>query len=117
MPPKRRTTSPSRLGLELGNRLRDARERTPGPEGPSGPPPTALSVSKAIGVHHSTVGRAEDGTRPASPENTEKILDHLVSLGLDLSEEDRETMMALARGDEVGAWLAICVWTATPFGS
>lgn len=98
MPPKRRTPTP--LGLELGNRLREARENTP-------VRPTALSVAEAIGVHHSTVGRAESGERPASPENVEKILDHLVSLGLDLAAEDRETMLRLARGDEVGAWLAI----------
>lgn len=105
MPSKRRTPTP--LGQELGNRLRDARERTPGPEGPGGPPPTVSSVSQAIGVSHTTVGRAESGERPASAANVEKILDHLVSLGLDLSAEDHDTMLRLAHGDEIGAWLAI----------
>jgi hypothetical protein len=85
----------------LGRALRDARLSTPGR-------PSAAAVSKELGwPAPSRLTRYEGGSRAPQPEDVEEILNALVRLGLELSNEQRKQILDLAQGVENPAWFAV----------
>lgn len=85
----------------LGQALRNARLATPGR-------PSAAAVTKELGwPAPSRLTRYEGGSRAPQPEDVDEILNALVRLGLELSDEQREQIADLARGVENPTWLAV----------
>ena len=93
------TTRTAPIADALGRALRDMRLSTPNS-------PAIAAVAGVLEWNPSRLSRYELNQRQPTPDDVAKILDALQSLGLDITDKQREDIINLARGIENPAWLA-----------